>query len=976
MYPAGQAWVAVMRPVLFPDKLTKRIMNMKKSIITAMLALVALAGWSQQKENKIYLHGTVADGFTKAAITDVKVILMREDSTAVDTTKTYESYGYSSGIGRHPSTSHYYLRVKREPAKYILKAEHPNYETAYSNFEMKQVGKRLQDIEGPKIYLKKTVNASHFEGGTIGEVVVKATKVKMVWRGDTLVFNADAFNVPEGSMLDGLIKQLPGVELKDNGEIFVNGKKIDNLTLNGADLFKGKNKIMLENLPYFTVKNIEVYKKQTEENKYLGINDEDKKEYTMDVILKREYSIGGSANVEAGASPGPSEGGEWRYKLKGFGLRFSDHTRAVLFGGMNNINESMSYDTYDSEYKDKSQQSGDLHFKQVGGQFVYMAGEDKLTNSTEVDATWSNEHSENRSQSETYLNTGSTFGRSEGTSRSKPSSFSLSNTLRATGKYRLYSSANISYNRSRYESEGWNVSTADAVMKDSINSSWYRSRSQSDRLSGIGYAYIAKRLSSGDSFTLDLQGNFNRQYRPESTSQNHYVYHQLGTQDHRDRRTESPAHSYDWQAGLTYNYNLNEHLRISPTIGIGIGDNHSDRHEYLRDSVDYLFDAKNSFEQATQTLNRRTSLKIDYSKSLKRGYLGIYSQLSANFQRQRMDYSSEPLTTSLTHHYTLWSPNVYMFYMQQDSIKRQDFTMQYYLWPSTPSVTDLIDRPISSDPLNIFLGNPDLKQSAQHYLTASYSVTRDSTDQTIRLSLNGSLTHNARTQGYTYDTTTGVRTYRPENISSGNWTTGLTVNWSRALDKRKFWHIGNELGLGYNKSTGLAIVTGSTNAELSRVGTFTLNYKPSIRFQKEKLTLQAKGDIGYRNIHRNVGGDLQSPTIEQPTDVWDISYGLSGNYKLPWNFTIDTDLTMHSRRGYTDSEMNDNRLYWDASLTKSFHQGQWLLKLRGYDLLGQVSSLRYSINAQGRTETWTNSMRRYALLTVSYRFSQKPKKER
>ena len=948
-------------------------MNMnKQTIITAfLLAFFIMAVYGQtnntkekrQKDKTIFLHGTVADGFTKAALTDVKVILMREDSIAVDTTETYESYGYSSGIGRHPSTSHYYFNIKREPAKYILKAEHPNYETAYANFEMKQVGKRLQDIEGPKIYLKKTAKASHFDGGTIDEVVVKATKVKMVWRGDTLVFNADAFNIPEGSMLDGLIKQLPGVELKDNGEILVNGKKIDNLTLNGADFFKGKNKIMLQNLPYFTVKNIEVYKKQTEENKYLGIDDEDKKEYTMDVILKREYSIGGSANVEAGY------GTNDRYKLKGFGLRFSDHTRAVLFGGMNNINESMSYDTYDSEYKHKSQQSGDLHFKQVGGQFVYMAGEDKLTNSTEVDATWSNEYNENRNQSETYLNTGSTFGLSESTNRSKPSNFSLKNTLRTTGKYRLYSSANISYNRSRHESEGWSMSTADAMMKDSINSSWYRSRSQSDRLSGDGYAYLAKRLSTGDSFTLDMRGNFNRLYRPESTSLNHYVYHQLGTQDHRDRRTESPSHSYGWQASLNYNYNLNEHLRISPAVGIGTGENHSDRHEYLRDSVDYLFDAKNSYEQTTQTLDRRTSLNIDFSKNMKGSYIGIYSQLSANFQRQCMDYSSEPLTTSLTRHYTLWSPNVYMYYIKQDSIKRQDITMQYYLWPSTPSVTDLIDRPISSDPLNIFLGNPDLKQSMQHFLNASYSVTRDSIDQTIRLSLNGNLTHNARTQGYTYDTTTGVRTYRPENISSGNWTVGLNVNWSRALDKQKFWHIGNELGVGYNRSTGLAIATGSTDAELSRVGNFTLNYKPSIRFQKEKFTLQANGDIGYRNIHRNI-------TIgEQPTDVWDIVYGLNGNYKLPWNFTIDTDITMHSRRGYTDSEMNDNRLYWDASLTKSIHQGQWLLKLRGYDLLGHVSSLHYSINAQGRTETWTNSMRRYALLTVAYRFSQKPKKE-
>ena len=60
----------------------------------------------------------------------------------------------------------------------------------------------------------------------------------MFYRGDTLVYNADAFNVADGSMLDALIKQMPGTELKKNGEIFVNGKKIDNLLLNGKDFFR------------------------------------------------------------------------------------------------------------------------------------------------------------------------------------------------------------------------------------------------------------------------------------------------------------------------------------------------------------------------------------------------------------------------------------------------------------------------------------------------------------------------------------------------------------------------------------------------------------------------------------------------------------------------------------------------------------------------------------------------------------------
>ena len=163
-------------------------------------------------------------------------------------------------------------------------------------------------------------------------------------------------------------------------------------------------------------------------------------------------------------------------------------------------------------------------------------------------------------------------------------------------------------------------------------------------------------------------------------------------------------------------------------------------------------------------------------------------------------------------------------------------------------------------------------------------------------------------------------------------------------------------------------MTDDTDRELSRVGNVLLSYKPSVRFQKDNLTVRFKGEMAYRNIHRNI-------TLgEQPTDLWDFSYGLYAQYKLPWQLTIDTDLSMNSHRGYNDPEMNDNRLYWDASLTKSIKAGTWVIKLHGYDLLGQVSNLRYSINAQGRTETWSNTLRRYALLTVSYRFAKKPKK--
>ena len=934
---------------------------MNKILITILLALVAMTGQAKEKNDSLYLYGTVADGFTKAAVEKAFVTLMREDSTVVDTMRVYMWHSWSSGVGRSAGSSRYYFRVSRQPANYIIMVEHENYETACLPYAMKQVSRRRHDVDGPTFYLKKAARARHFEGGELGEVVVKATKVKMVYRGDTIVYNADAFNVPEGSMLDGLIRQLPGVELNDDGEIFVNGKKVENLTLNGADFFKGKNQIMLQNLPYFTVKNVEVYKKQTPENKYLGIDDEDKKELTMDVILKREYSIGGSANVEAGY------GTDDRYRLKGFGMRYTDRTRALLFGGMNNINETMEYNAERSQYNDRTQQSGDRHFRQVGGQFVYLGPEDKVNNSTEVSAQWTDDFTETRRQSETYMSDASTFGQSQGTGRSKPSRFGLKNTLRVSNsKFHSYSHATLDYRRQHSESDGWSLTTADALMRDSINSSWYRSHSNNETLTANVHSDLSKRLATGDAIRIGVSGSYYRSFSPLTESLNHYDYHRLGTTDDRDRQTRSPYHTYQLRVNVGYSYRLTEHLDIEPSLSLGTSSNKSNRHEYLRDSIDYQFDQQNSYEQLTRTLDRRANLSVSFNRSTKTWYIGLYGNLNFNFQRQAMDYESLPLTTSLKRHYTLFSPNVYLFLLKNDRSRELNFG--YDLNPSTPSVTDLIDRPITSDPLNIYLGNPGLKMQQDHNWWLTYEMRRDSIDQRIRLRADANITHNSRTQGYTYDMTTGIRIYRPENIASGNWNASLTVNYDRALGKKKFFHTGSELTLRYNKSTGLALTTGSISQELSRVGNFFTRFKTNLGYQRQQLTLRIKGEVNYRNIDRNI-------TIgQQPTDIWDFSYGLSGAYKLPWNFTLDTDLTMNSHRGYADQEMNDNRLYWDAAITKSLANGRWVIKLRGYDLLGQVSSLRYSINAQGRTETWTNSMRRYAMLTASYRFTQKPKK--
>ncbi len=211
---------------------------MKRQILTIIIALAAAMS-AQAQTDYYWLSGRVHDNFTDAGIKGAKVYLLNMDSVMLDSTQIMGRDMFSFRVNRDKSFR-----------SCIIKVMHPDYQTLYSMHSLKFVGKNAY-FDLPTLFVKKK---NSFTEQTLGEVVVTATKVKMFYRGDTLVYNADAFNVADGSMLDALIKQMPGTELTKQGEIFVNGRKVENLLLNGKDFFRGKNKLMLENLPYYTVK--------------------------------------------------------------------------------------------------------------------------------------------------------------------------------------------------------------------------------------------------------------------------------------------------------------------------------------------------------------------------------------------------------------------------------------------------------------------------------------------------------------------------------------------------------------------------------------------------------------------------------------------------------------------------------------------------------------------------------------------------
>ena len=91
---------------------------------------------------------------------------------------------------------------------------------------------------------------------------------------------------------------------------------------------------------------------------------------------------------------------------------------------------------------------------------------------------------------------------------------------------------------------------------------------------------------------------------------------------------------------------------------------------------------------------------------------------------------------------------------------------------------------------------------------------------------------------------------------------------------------------------------------------------------------------------------------------------------------LTTDFTVYSRRGYNDALMNDDHLVWNLRLERSFFKGKNLtVGVEWFDLLGELSNVRQTINAQGMVETWYNTIPQYTMLRVSYRLNRKPKKK-
>ncbi len=901
------------------------------------------------------------------------------------------------------------IRVPWGNAKYSLSVMAPTLAVAGSNevmarqieqqgeFESEKVEITIENLkeddmfyEVPPVYLvRKKIKR-------LDEVTVTASKVMFYNKGDTLVFNADAFVFAEGSSLDAIIEQLPGVELRKNGQIFVNGKFIDRLLLNGKDLFNGQNQLMLENLPAYTVKDIAVYDQQGRTSKLMGQNTGDTK-HVMDVRLKRQYRTGMLVNAEGGY--GTSD----RYLGKLFGMLFSDNVSLSLYGGANNLSDAGKPGQSDGAWS-KDRMGEGVQSRQFGGLSYIAQGEGnkwETKGSLEV---------ENRaidrqisSVRQDYLDSGVNYSYMWGNNPFKDFSVKTEHMF----AYLFGDKADITlfpefrYGRTRDEKNEISA-TFDKEAPENVDPVDVKNlfETQSDLAESLIYRNIEQFRQNSNSLEgnlrtiLDvktkstglknmLRFDFNVNYRNnEVRKYNKYniAYSENEILDVNQIFDNTPSYSwtYDFETRFRqfiHKYFFYDYFQIAYKFKRNDGRETSSLFYDDSDIKDpeqsynaYSIDDSHSilmYLNKTNVLPKSWSLQLNYD-------------CNVNLYMRKFDYhtiqSFRVRRNKVLPDFHLSNSFFRAIHNEQnllETIKESSVKLNISGRPLLINLLDAVDFVNTTNPLVFIAGNPRIKDAYRFEAGTSFNIWHYRRRYIHKGAITYSNTLNARSRGIYYNTLTGHQTIRPYNVN-GNWDIKSHYEFIKYLGKYRQFELSTKTSPSIHRNTELFEQYAlsdelDVNATPSKRHIYSMICREDLKIAwktgAHRLTLS--GALEYRNY-------WSKDKSFQEFEAYNSNVTAGAIFNFPYNWSLSTDVSLYIRRGYLDSRLNTSDIIWNLRASKSFFKGKMLVVLDGFDLLHQINNVNYIINSQARTEIVTNSIPNYLLLHFQWNFNKSP----
>lgn len=896
--------------------------------------------------------------------------------------------------------------------EYTAVFEKDGYEPLVKRFKIASVSEDVKMLGG--IFMERERHRD------LGEVTVTATRIKMVMKGDTIVFDAAAFDLGEGSMLNTLVEQLPGASLDEDGVIKVNGRTINELLVNGKDFFKGDPKIALENLPAYTVKNVKVYDKAAEDAYLTHSNArltrrEEEENLVMDVVLKKEYSRGYMANVEGGY------GTDHRYLGRAFGLVYTDNLRISIFGNANNIGNRQQGSTSGQWNGSSSTENGELHTLRAGLDYSFDNNKRVKINGN---ATYAGNKDTNDdiSSSTNFYPSGDIFARAKSHRRNRTHSVQSRHDFRYSGdnifftvdpsinwsKGRSYGdSRNATFTRDPFDA--YRGAVIDSIFDARLAGSFTRfmltrlqtlTASASDNIGGgLGINGTFRPRSWKGKLSFRANGSLNRSEN-DTRTYNDQAYGNASTATTppltQDRYNASSSTSRGLSTSLNYSRDIRRFGNSRTTnfsYNLGISYSHSGSNNnndyFTADSLPDPLTPPSAIFAPWLALNTQTSRHIsrfnnNLGSSLNLSYnseptapgdstlnpaFGVSLNVRYNHNAERYAllplYLDAPLRAARATNFV--TPTLRFSFSSNNNIRNINTSLGYNISTSAPSINYLIDYTDTSNPLNIYnYTAAHLLNETTHELSATFLRFSRTNQSHINVFGTWRVYINSVANARRYDSSTGVTVNTPENIS-GNWAGNIHASYARSFGSRRQWEV---MTSAWYTAQNSADYSSDNAQEPTRSSVFSQTFRPSVGLVY-RFTSGSSLSLGFQTAIASQRSDRENFNDMTWHEYWP---SFRAFIKLPWDMELTSQFNPYLRRGYADASMNTSEYVWNATLAKSFIKPAITLKINAHDILGSAKHVYTSVNAQGRNETWRSTMPRFVMLTLSYRLDMKPGK--
>lgn len=791
----------------------------------------------------------------------------------------------------------------------------------------------------------------------LGEAVVIGKAPEVTVRNDTVEYNADSYKVTEGSVLEDLLKKMPGVEVDSEGKITVNGKEVKKVMVDGKEFFSDDPKVASKNLPAKMIDKLQVLDKKSDMAQMTGFDDGEE-ETVINLTVKPGMKQGWFGNAYGGY------GSKDRYEGNAMVNRFVNNDQITFMGGTNNTNNMGFSDLASTMFSGMGggggrrggfgAGSGITSSGNAGLNFSKEFKPDKLTLGGNTRYSHSDNDARSKSDRQNILpGDSSSYDNSEAMSRTKSDNFGVDFRL----EWKPDTMTQLIFRPSFSLSHSMNDNFSDATTldneRDTVNTNKSSNYSESNGYNLNASIDFSRKLNNkGRVFSATLSGGNSDSYSDGMNRSDIVYFNQTDALKNSiiDQRSRYDNKGFNYRAYVSWVEPIGHNNFIQATYSISQRKQEALKNVYNQDAdgIYNVLDSAYSQSYRNNFISQRASLSFKSQRAKFNYTIGL--NLDPSYSSSE-NFVGDTTLSKITRKVVNLSPMAQFNYMFD---KRTNLRIMYNGRTSQPSMTQLQPVADISDPTNITIGNPDLNPRYTNNVFIRFQQFTPEKQRAFMIMANGSYIINDIVSYTSYNQETGVKTTTYKNVN-GNYSGNVRMMLNTPLKNKKF-SINSMTMASFANSNGYINEEKNTNLNL------ILSERGGIDFRSSYLDLGVNGNIRY---------NATSNSLQKENNQNTFNYGAGGytTIYLPLNFKIESDVNWSTNSGYGDG-FKQNEVLWNASASKSFlKNNQGTLRFKIYDILQQRSNISRSVTASYIQDSEYNTLGSYFMVHFIYRFS-------